>query len=59
MAESKQKIWSLRGVVGTDLNDPMPEQEARELQRMYARKTAYLVSSTDGETWTPEENGNG
>ena len=49
------KIWSLRGVEGTGLNVPMPEEEARELQRIYEYKTAYLVSSVDkGETWQRE-----
>ncbi len=51
------KLWSLRGVIGTGLNDPMPEQEARELQRLYAYKTAFVVSSVDGgKTWQQEEN---
>ena len=50
------KLWSLRGVEGTGLNDPMPEKEARDLQRFFAYKTAYLVSSADGVKWTAEEN---
>ncbi len=50
------KLWSLRGVVGTGLNDPMPESEARDLQRLYAYKTAYLVSSVDAFNWNMEPN---
>jgi hypothetical protein len=49
-------FWSLRGVVGTRLNEIMPEEEARRLQRFYVYKGAYLVSSIDGVSWTPETN---
>jgi hypothetical protein len=49
-------FWSLRGVVGTGLNEIMPEEEARRLQRFYEYKGAYLVSSIDGVSWTPETN---
>jgi hypothetical protein len=47
-----EKFWSLRGVVGTGLNQIMPEEDARWLQQIFYYKTAYLVSSTDGVTWT-------
>ena len=49
------RVWSLRGVVGTGLNDPMSEEQARALLPFYARKRAYIVFADDGGEWKTKD----